>query len=166
MVASCSPVKRLTRIYDNHPELRPISTIDTLVVTYDTIIYRDTVVYVTIAADTIDNEIPVVISPPGKPWEWTKDTLVMNSLRSTSKTWIVGGLLRGMLIDKQLDLEFRFDSVIKEATYWKELYVNAITVVPEYYCAKWKEVFSIIGIVLSMVMLLLGVYLVKKRGFN
>jgi hypothetical protein len=95
IVSSCSPVGRLTRLLDRHPEL--IDTVRTV-----TTIYRDTTVYVPVlGTDTVYQETTI------------RDTLIVHSGTAHGQSWVTHDTLKLMVWQSDTLLKVKLDSVIK-----------------------------------------------------
>jgi len=95
IVSSCSPIGRLTRLLDRHPEL--IDTVRTV-----TTVYRDTVIYVPVlGTDTVYKQTTV------------KDTLIVHSGTAHGQSWVTHDTLKLMVWQSDTVLKVKLDSVIK-----------------------------------------------------
>ena len=157
IVIGCSPITRLNRIYTNHPELQPRDTVITLIVTRDSIAYRDTTLFIRLPGDTVTISGEVIYLPTS-PIEVKirPDTLSAETEFSQASAWIQEMRLNLQLIDKDTTLLIRLDSLTKEVYYWKEEYEKVVTTVKEKHLPKFYEIMTWVGV--GMIgLLLLGI---------
>jgi len=95
IVSSCTPVGRLTRLLDRHPEL-----IDTVKVV--STVYRDTTIYVPVlGTDTIYKETTI------------RDTLIVHTGTAHGQSWVTHDTLKLMVWQSDTVLTLKLDSAIK-----------------------------------------------------
>jgi len=97
----------------------------------DSLVYRDTVITVTIPGDTIVQTDSVLIPCPPPPPQFIPDTARAETSLAVARAWWDYPYIRLSLIQQDTTIEFRLDSAIHEAYYWKELYRNVTAVVPD-----------------------------------
>ena len=120
----------------------------------DSIVYRDTGSVVHIPGKVIHDTVPIPCPPP--PPTYIPDTARAETEFAVAKAWFDYPNIDLLLTQKDTLLTFRFDSLIKEAYYWKEKYLtitNTVTVkkVPVIYkVALWSWV-----LVVSLIILLI-----------
>ena len=135
------------------------------VVTKDSIIYkelisyRDTTIFRYLPADTVYKETIVYVDKVTGLVN-SKKLFAFTSLAEAS-AWVYNSKLFLNLIQKDTTIEFRLDSVIKEATYWKERYQNNSTVVTkETFKSPWyMKVLAWIG---SLSLVVIGLWIYRK----
>ena len=146
-VTSCSP-----------KIIKEVVTKDSLIYK-EKIIYRDTTIYKYLPGDTVFETTVVYVD---------KNTGLVNSKKLYTSTslaeasaWVYNSKLFLNLIQKDTTIEFRLDSVIKEATYWKERYQNNSTVVTkETFKSPWyMKVLAWIG---SLSLVVIGLWIYRK----
>lgn len=160
LLIGCSAPARLDRIYNRNPELRPHDTTTTVTIVRDSIVYKDSVVFVRLPADTayISGE---VVYLPTKPNEVKirPDTLFTETDFAKASAWITQMRLNLLLIDKDTTLFIRLDSLTREAHYWKEQYNETITTVKETHIPRFYDIMTWVGV--GMVGLLIGAVLFR-----
>lgn len=94
-----------------------IRTTETVV--KDSLVYRDSLIYVDLPGDTVHDSLEVIITLPGelKPIPshlLNSDTLILKSILATSYSWLRNGYLNGKIEDIDSTLQFQLDSAIVE----------------------------------------------------
>ena len=133
----------------------PAKTDSVEVVFYrDSIVYRDTGSVVHIPGKVIHDTVSIPCPPP--PPTFIPDTARAETEFAVAKAWFDYPNIDLLLTQKDTLLTFRFDSLIREAYYWKEKYLtitNTVTVkkIPIVYkVALWSWV-----LVVSLIILLI-----------
>lgn len=85
----------------------------------DSLVYRDTTVYVQLPGDTVTDSVPFNVYIPGidspiPAHLINSDTLELKSILSISYTWVKGGYLHGIIQDKDTTLRVKLDSSVVE----------------------------------------------------
>jgi hypothetical protein len=128
------------------------------IINKEKIVIKDTTIIRTIPGDTV-HKIDTVIGNKG----------VVNSKKVFAETslakataYVYKNKLYLELIQKDTTLEFKLDSAIKEATYWKEKYQNSSTVVTkETSKSPWyMKVLAWIG---SVCLVVIGIWFYKTK---
>jgi len=149
-LTSCSPQRRLVRLLERYP-----IPADTII--QDTTIYRDSIIYETIAGDTVVDSItiPVEIDLP-----YMKIT--RHTAWASATAWLLDNQLGLELIQTDTIVEFVMDSVIVEREVEK---VVTRTVVKEVYVKRkfWMHGFLVLA-GLSVLVIVLWLLLGKRRG--
>ena len=135
------------------------------VVTKDSIIYkelisyRDTTIFRYLPADTVYKETIVYVDKVTGLVN-SKKLFAFTSLAEAS-AWVYNSKLFLNLIQKDTTVEIRLDSVIKEATYWKEKYHNSSSVITkETFKTPWHmKVLAWIG---SLSLVVIGLWIYRK----
>ncbi len=118
----------------------------------DSIVYKDTIITVTIPGDLqIDS---VIIPCPEPPVTYVPDTAKAETEFAYALAWFDHRSIKLKLVQKKSELEIRLDNAIKEAYHWKSEY-EKITVTPQpvkyiptiYKIALWLWVGVIITII-------------------
>lgn len=136
------------------------------VVTKDSIIYkekisyRDTTIFRYLPGDTVYKETIVYVDKATGLIN-SKKLFAFTSLAEAS-AWVYNSKLFLNLIQKDTTIEFRLDSAIKEASYWKEKYQNSNTVVTkEVTKSPWyMKVLAWIG---SLSLVVIGLWIYKTK---
>lgn len=136
------------------------------VVTKDSIIYkekisyRDTTIFRYLPGDTVYKETIVYVDKATGLVN-SKKLFAFTSLAEAS-AWVYNSKLFLNLIQKDTTIEFRLDSAIKEASYWKEKYQNSNTVVTkEVTKSPWyMKVLAWIG---SLSLVVIGLWIYKTK---
>lgn len=151
LLNGCLSVKRIEKNCDQFAKICVVGQevrIDTVIKEKTTILYKDTIVYVTLNPDTVYKSIKTKI-----PFVFTTDTLVISDAYSISSAWVYKSKLQGNLVTKDTTLTFRLKNAIKEATYWKEKYITKDTTesiqVPDKKPTRYPLVFFI-GLVIGL----------------
>ena len=130
-------------------------TIDTVKIVFsrDSIVYKDTTLYLTIPGDTVWNTVEIPCPPP--PPSYIPDTVIAETEYAHARAWLDHSFIMLVLIQKPTDLEWRLDSAIKESHHWKELYIKESAVIKTipllYRIALWV----LVGMILMIVFLIL-----------
>jgi len=95
----------------------------------DLLVYRDTVITVTLPGDTVYSTDSVMIPCPPPPPQFIPDTAWAETSLATARAWWDHPFIRLSLIQKDTTITFRLDSAIREAYYWKEKYQSVTAVV-------------------------------------
>jgi len=95
---------------------------DTVTVTHDTTIFRDTIVYRTIKGDTVYKEVKL---PYSVPIERTYQPITLKTSLAISKAWVAGNRLKMLLVQKDSILQFKLDSV-KRASQHTEIITKIV----------------------------------------
>jgi hypothetical protein len=128
------------------------------IVEKEKIVLKDTVVTRTIPGDTV-HQIDTVISNKGIV---NSKKLYAETSLAKASAYVYKSKLYLELIQKDTTLEFKLDSVIQEATYWKEKYQNSSTVViKETSKSPWYvKVLAWIG---SVCLVVMGIWIYKTK---
>lgn len=137
----------------------PVADTIQYVTVKDSIVYRDTVIYVSVPGRVIIDSIIIPCPPP--PPEYIPDTARAETEFATAKAWWSYPVIQLELNQKPLNLSFKLDSVIKDAYHWKSEYERVTKVIKEKYVPKWITFFAITGGVL--IALIIGITLVKFK---
>ena len=124
LLMSCNPARFCARHFPPGVER------DTTIVTE--VVYRDTVIYITLPADTVVDTVPIYIEvqPDGTPQVWG-DTARAMTHYSKATAWVGGGSLGLQLINREYNLTTSIDSAIRESSEVREVVVTKITKIPE-----------------------------------
>ena len=131
---SCLSVGRIERNCDQFAKIclsEQGTTTTTEIILHDTIIYKDTVIYVEVPGKLIVDsvKIPYVVVQKIKPY-----SIFLENTYASAKAYIEGKYLHLDLVEKDTTLAFKLDNAIKETRRYKELYeiekTNTI-VIPE-----------------------------------
>lgn len=148
LVTSCSP-----RI------IKEVSVKDSIIYK-EKVVYKDTTIFKYLPGDTVYKNTIVYVD---------KVTGLVNSKKLSAFTslaeasaWVYNSKLFLNLIQKDTTIEIRLDSVIKEATYWKEKYQsNSSVVVKEVTKSPWyMKVLAWIG---SLSLVVIGLWIYKTK---
>ena len=163
-MVSCSPLKRIERIYMHHPELRPTSTVEIRETRDTLIIVRDTTIYVELPADTTYVvSVPADVSIDSSTWTITIDTLFASTNRAEAYSWVEANQLNLTLMDKDTTLEIRLENAIKESLYWYNMYVETTTVVPKAMVPPLTAFMARVGwFTMILLLIVIGLVVFKK----
>lgn len=133
-------------------------TTDTIIKTVvrDSIVYKDTVITITIPGDIQIDSVPIPCPEP--PPTYVPDTARVETEFAYALAWFDHKSIKIKLVQKKSELEIRLDNALKEAYHWKSEY-EKITVTPQpikyipkfYKMCFWiliGEVIAIIGYIL------------------
>lgn len=118
--------------------------VDTLrVVTYrDSVVYRDTTVYVYLPGDTVREDVVIPCPPP--PPDYVPDTAKAETDYAFARAWWSYPVIALELVQKQSRIALELDSVIKESYHWRTEYERIMAIIPERYVPKiYKQAMSI-----------------------
>lgn len=144
LISSCVTQKRCMTKYP------PIADTVVTVITRDSIVFKDTTVYITLPGETIIDSI--VIPCPPMP-DYVPDTAKAETDYALAIAWYDPPKLMLRLDQKPSTLEIRLDSALREAYYWKDKYENVSTVQPVKYIPIIYKValWMVIGVILFVV---------------
>ena len=157
-MTSCVTQKRCLRRYPPATESSRIEK------TRDSLVYRDTTVYVTLpgkrVVDSIDVPCPVVHPPaPLKGGIASKpDTAFAETELASAKAWYSRQRVHLELVQKDTTLQLQLDNALKESYHWQSEYekakiVQQVKYIPGVYrVAFWLWIFVIFGITLFLVL--------------
>ena len=163
IITSCATQKRCS---EKWPAV--ITPIDTITVTQvkDTTIYKDTIITVTIPADTIIDSIFIEKGIYNDP-AYISDTARAETDLATAAAWVKHSQVILKLEQKQTDIFIKLDSAIKQRDrYRKELMeIKQIHQVPVYKPTRWHVFTGAAFWILSAIVLLYLVltFLVLRR---
>jgi hypothetical protein len=163
LFSSCFATKR--RCYDKFP---PQVSIDTSYyeVVRDSLVYRDTTIFVEIPGETlidsiiVDNIPPETQKPSSKPLSISSDTIRLETEYAKAEAYYIAPKLYLKLEQKQSILEVKLDSVIRQEMHWKEMYMEIekntetkVKYIPTIYkIAMWGWA-VVIGIIISLLLI-------------
>jgi len=128
----------------------------------DSLVYRDTTIWVTIPGDTIIHSDSVLIPCPPPPAQFIPDTALAESRFAIARAWWDHPFIRLTVADRDTTIELRLDSAIREAYHWKEMYQNVTIIKPEnhipaiYRIAFWTWIGVFVLILFSFIRFLFG----------
>jgi hypothetical protein len=165
---SCSPQKRLNRIYSTHPDLKPTDKIEVVEKERKVIVYRDTVINVPVLeyvtrTDTIYETMRIEV--PRNVTIHT-DTLFIESDLADAWGFIDANELNLGIKDKDTTLHIRLNNAIKESSYYKSRLEEKTTVVREKYVPRALKVFTWSFFVLLILIGLYIFYRIKKKKID
>jgi len=117
-LVGCSPQKRLTRLLDKHPELTNVEYIDT-------VIYKDTTVYVDVPGETVTEKIkwPVPINIPDT-------SIYARTAFSYAKASLTSNELDLLLVQTDTMVIVKLDSVLVERIDTTTVFVEKVKQLP------------------------------------
>jgi len=134
-------------------QLRP-DTIHTTSVR-DSIVYRDTIVYISIEGKTVIDSVVIPCPPP--PPAFIPDTARAETELAMAKAWWSYPVIKLDLYQKENLLEVKLDSAIMEAYHWRNEYEKITQVIKERYVPKiYKQALTICIFIFSCGFLFLG----------
>ena len=120
------------------------------VIVRDTIIYRDTVLFITLPPDTVTNSDTIYVDKEGQPF--TLAMLVTETDFARAEAWVKDSRLYQRVFNKDTALELRYDSLLKE-----KLKVVTITetvrIPPKFNGILWQVIALAVLLVLLVFML-------------
>lgn len=137
----------------------PATDTTTTIVIRDSVVYRDTIIYVAIPGRVIVDSV-IIPCPPPLP-TYIPDTAKVETDYATAKAWWSYPVIKVELNQKPLNLSFKLDSALRDAYHWKSEYERVTQVIKEKYVPKWITFFAITGGVL--IALIIGITLVKFK---
>ena len=144
ILSSCSPTKKIERIYSQHPELRPRDSIQIKTEYKEKISYRDTFVYIKLPPDTVTGEAEIIIISPNTP-TITPRILSLETQLAQAKAWIEGSKLKMELTDKDTTLEIRLKNALRNSEYWYTRWEKETKIIPEIRVPKFWKITGSIG---------------------
>ena len=135
----------------------PVSDTITVVTTKDSVIYRDTTIYIKIPGAVQVDSI-LIPCPSVQPGVFIPDTAFLENQFSIARAWYRPPNIQLRLIQKDTTIAFRLDSAIREAHYWKEQYTQVTQTVTKkhipvlYKIALWAWIGAII-FVLALILI-------------
>ena len=134
----------------------PIADTVVTVITRDSIVFKDTTVYITLPGETVIDSI-VIPCPPMA--DYIPDTARAETDYALAEAWYDPPKLMLRLDQKTSILDIRLDSALREAYYWKEEYEKIRIVEPVKYIPIIYKVslWMVIGMILLIV-----VFIVRK----
>lgn len=154
LITACATQRRCLEKYP------PVSHTDTLYTELirDSLIYRDTIILITVPGDTIKDTLYIKI----KPGYFHSDTLTLETEFAKASAFYRTPSINMTLIQKDAIFTRKLDSIIRIEKHWKEMYTTikekettTTNVVPKIYkIAAWLWVFIFlmvgIGIILRI----------------
>jgi len=139
-------------------EMRP----DTIKITFvrDSLVYRDTIVYVPIQGKTVIDSVVIPCPPP--PPAFIPDTARAETELAVAKAWWSYPVIKLDLYQKENLLEVKLDSAIMEAYHWKTEYEKITQVIKEKYVPKiYRNALHICIVIFSLFFIWFGYKLFK-----
>ena len=124
--------------------------------TRDSIVYKDTIVYVKIPGEREIDSIPIPCPPP--PSDYIPRRVYAETSLAKASAWWDYPVIKLELIQKDTTIERRLDNAIKEAYRWKSEY-EKITIMPEqvkYIPKIYKQAMSICIFIFVLAFLFMG----------
>jgi hypothetical protein len=103
----------------------PVSDTTVIIVEHDSIVVKDTTIYIQLPGQTVYDTVQVIIKP--KPVKI--DTAYAETSLAVARSWYEPPNLILKLTQKDTTIEQRLENAIREAYYWKEKYETINTVV-------------------------------------
>lgn len=132
----------------------PVDTVTTVIVR-DSLVIRDTTLYIHIPGDTVRVQDTIKIPCPPPPPSYIPDTVIAETKYARALAWLDFPRISLTLIQKPINLEWRLDSVIRKEYYWREMYELAVkekkVIPPLYRVSFWL----LTGIILTFFLLIL-----------
>ena len=150
ILSSCATQKRC---FDKFPCV-PSDTIYT-----DVTVYKDTIIYRTVPADTIRDSIKIVLPCP-EAQNFKSDTVKTKGSYSDAKAFISNQHLKVVLTEYETVFEFKLDSAIRANT--KTITIYQDRVVPKKYVPAFYKASLFVNIVLIL-LFIVGIYLSLRR---
>jgi hypothetical protein len=149
ILAGCSPQRRLARIFDRHPDLMAVDT-----VIHDTIIYRDTTIYVLLPGDTVEVEVALEV-----PVDLPDTTIATSTDYSRAEAGLQDNVLWLTLVQTDTIVEIVLDSVLVEKEV--EKVVTQTVTVETGISLFWRHGFLVLGGLILVGLILF--FLLRKR---
>lgn len=147
MFYSCATQRRCIEKYP--PEIT--------IVEHDSVIWRDTVIYVQLPADTLRDTAVIIINEPSQPEQLKVEPLQLKTRFATADAWITGDELNLRLVQDAKMLAFVIDSAVVERM--KTITVTQGQVIEKKYIPmlyKFSMIFSCIVLFLILVKIILS----------
>ena len=134
----------------------PVADTVVTVITRDSIVFKDTTVYITLPGETVIDSV-IIPCPPVD--NYIPDTARAETEYALAKAWYDPPSLMLRLDQKTSIIEIRLDSALREAYYWKEEYEKIRIVEPVKYIPIIYKIslWMVIGMILLIV-----VFIVRK----
>lgn len=100
----------------------PISDTTRITIIRDSIVYKDTIIYIQLPAIVKKDSIIIPCPPP--PLAYVPDTAYAETPFAKAKSWWSYPYIKLNLEQKKTTLELRLDSAIKEVYFWKSEYLR------------------------------------------
>jgi len=150
------------RCYEKFP---PSISFEIKTMKRDSIIYRDTTLFVTLPGERSIDSIPVPcpVIPGYKP-----DTAFAETSLAWAKAWLSRSRIKLQLEQKDTTITVRLDNAIKEAYYWKSEYEKIKEVPPpqKYIPSAYKTAFWAWIIIIALALGLLALKIFKPKFLN
>jgi len=139
-ISSCVTEKKCTRKFP--PQIEVIIKDSIREVT----IYRDTIIYLHLPADTILKTDTIIV----KEGYLYIEPMYAETKLATASAWISYNKLNLLLTDKDTTIEVRLLNALKTSQFWEYKYKHEKEVVKEKYIPKFTKIMSKIGIALTL----------------
>jgi hypothetical protein len=124
--------------------------------TRDSIIIRDTTIYISVPGERVVDSVPIPCPPPS-PWYVPKKVRVETN-NAYAEAWWSYPVIKLVLVQKDTTLQIQLRQAIKEKYYWKTLYEKLhVTPEPVKYIPKiYKQAMSICVAIFAIGFLFIG----------
>lgn len=154
LASSCATKKRCYDKWEMAPDTVTITN------TKDSIVYSDTIIYVSIPGvyqiDSIPIYLPldsvlIEIPCPPAPEGFIPDTAILKTDFAIAKAWYDKGMIKLSLEQKDKMLQLRLDSAIRESWHWRNEYNYVTQVLREKYVPKiYKQAMTIVSVIFAI----------------
>jgi hypothetical protein len=130
--------------------------------TRDSIVIRDTTIYISVPGERVVDSVPIPCPPP-PPWYVPKKVHAETQYAYAEAWWSYPNI-KLLLVQKDTTMQLQLRQAIKEKYYWKSLYEKVhITPAPVKYIPKiYKQAMSICIVIFAAAFLFMGY---KLYGF-
>ena len=163
VLAGCSPATRLNRIYTKYPEWAPKDDTIVTIEYRDSLVYKDTAIYVTLPADTVYEQGEIIYIPGDPiPFRIKPNPLIAETDYAKAVARIDYMTLKLQLTDKDTTLLLRLNNAVRESYFWKNKYEQVTKTVPTAKIPKFYRIMTWVGVGLILMLLVWG--FIKKRS--
>ena len=121
----------------------------------DSVIFKDTTVYVYIPGKVVVDSVRIPCPPP--PKTYIPDTAIVRTDFAIAKAWFDYPVIKLYLEQKDKLLRLKLDSALRESWHWRTEYMNITQVLKERYVPKiYKQALSICIVLFSVIFILIG----------
>ena len=154
-LTSCVTQKRCIRRFP------PVTANTRIEKTKDSLVYRDTTIYVTLPGEIVRDSIIAPCNPPPPPKGVlisSPDTAFAETTLARAKAWYSRQRVHLELVQKDTTLQLQLDNALKESYHWQSEYEKAkimqqVKFIPGVYrVAFWLWIFVIFIIVIFLVL--------------
>lgn len=133
-----------------------------IITTRDSIVVRDTTVFIKIPGEIVHDSVPIPCPPP--PASYIPDTAYAETSLTYAKAWWRYPVIKLLLVQKDTTIEQRLDSALKESYHFKSEYLKikeVITIKEKGRLTKILWQLIVIGLIVTVIIIIPRVF--KKK---